>query len=275
MLVLIWFAIFIAGAVIGSFLNVVLARFRSGESFLQGRSRCPQCGHILRWYDLIPLVSFIILRGKCRYCGKVISWQYPLVELSTGLAFLLIYLRVAGLAPGAPLLGARPSTWGIMFFWWLFASVFILIFVWDAKYLTIPDSFSGILLIGAIGYRTAGFGFDAKGFLGEMLSSLTPRTVQSSFILNILVAAVFGFLFLFLIFFLTKGKGLGFGDVKLAGILGLILGWPGILVNIYIAFVIGGAVGGILVWLRKKTLKSAVAFGPLLVFGAFLTFLIF
>jgi leader peptidase (prepilin peptidase)/N-methyltransferase len=79
------FIAFIFGICVGSFLNCVIYRLETKQSFFRGRSFCPKCHHILRWYELIPILSFIFLKGKCRYCGKKISWQYPLVEISTGI----------------------------------------------------------------------------------------------------------------------------------------------------------------------------------------------
>ena len=82
---------FFLGLIAGSFLNVVICRLETGETMVSGRSHCPRCGHILAWYDLVPVFSFLMLKGKCRYCGKPISIQYPMVEMATGILFLSIF----------------------------------------------------------------------------------------------------------------------------------------------------------------------------------------
>ena len=118
---LIYFFIFLFGLTIGSFLNCVIYRLEKSESFLKGRSYCPNCKHILGWQDLIPVFSFLILKGKCRYCQQKISWQYPLVELFTGLIFLFVFYILH-------------ST-----FYILISCFLIVIFVYDLKYSLIPD----------------------------------------------------------------------------------------------------------------------------------------
>ncbi|MBU0597673.1 prepilin peptidase, partial [Patescibacteria group bacterium] len=119
------FLVIILGLVVGSFLNAVIYRLHASVSFIRGRSYCPACKHDLGWWDLVPVASFIFLKGKCRYCKKNISWQYPLVEIGTTIAFLLLLLNFG--------LGAT-------FFVYLFyASILILVFTYDFRYYLILD----------------------------------------------------------------------------------------------------------------------------------------
>lgn len=207
----------IFGLAVGSFLNVLIDRLPKGENVLTGRSRCDHCGKSLRWFELIPLLSFLLQGGRCRRCHARLSWQYPIVELVTGIAFFY---------------GVNPL---------LFSSLLV-IFVADLKYQIIPDSMIVIGVIGVIG---------VLGVIGE------------NFFAGIGAAAFF-----LLLWLITRGKGMGLGDVKLAFLMGLLLGFPKIVVAAYLAFLTGAAVGVILILLRKKDLKSKIAFGPFLIIGA-------
>ena len=123
-------AIFLFGLAVGSFLNSIIYRLQTGESFLIGRSFCPYCRHQLGWQDLIPIFSFLILKGKCRYCQKPISWQYPLVEFTTGILFFLIFTYFPY---------DRLSFMYNLFFYWIITSFLIIIFVYDLRHYIIPD----------------------------------------------------------------------------------------------------------------------------------------
>ena len=136
--------IFLLGLSVGSFLNVVICRLETKEPIFLSRSHCPKCGALLKWSDLIPLVSFLIQKGKCRYCGKKISWQYPIVEITTGLLFLLIFnfqffiLRQG--FDGQAIFNQFPIFQFLnLLFYFFIASVLIVIFVYDLKHYIIPD----------------------------------------------------------------------------------------------------------------------------------------
>ncbi|MGB2762768.1 MAG: prepilin peptidase [Minisyncoccales bacterium] len=244
---LLYFFVFIFGLVIGSFLNCVIYRLEKKESALSGRSYCPHCKHQLKWYDLIPLLSFIILKGKCRYCQKPISIQYPLVELATAFLFVLIFLR--------PNLETRFGLFNLDLFNFVFlliiASVLIIIFVYDLKHYIIPDKviFPAILLV--LLYQLI-FNFQLNNFYSVLISAFGAAT------------------FFLIIVLVTKGKGMGIGDIKLAFLMGLLLGWPNIFVALFFAFLIGAIMGIGLILAHKKTLKSEVPFGPFLVTGTFI-----
>ena len=227
--------IFIFGLIVGSFLNCVIYRLEEGKSFLKGRSFCPHCKHKLIWQDLIPIFSFLILRGKCRYCQKKISWQYPTIEIATGLLFLSIFI------------------FHFSIFNLIIACFLIIIFVYDLKHYIIPDKVIYPAIIIALIFN---FQF--------LIVNEFPIFKFS--ILSALGAAAF----FLLIVLISRGKWMGVGDIKLAFLMGLILGFPNILVALFLAFFIGAIMGIGLIATGKKTLKSEVPFGPFLVAGTFL-----
>jgi len=235
--------IVILGLCIGSFLNCVLYRLEKNESFVKGRSYCPHCKHSLSWLDLIPVASFLFLQGACRYCNKKISIQYPLLEIATGLLFLLIF----NFQLSAINAFSVPVFIQLLFLLYI-ASSLIVIFVYDLKHYLIPDS----VLFPAI----------AVSFLYRLFENVFyfPHYLLAAFIAS-------GF---FLgIFLLSKGKWMGFGDVKLALLLGLLLGFPNILVGLFLSFFFGAIIGLILMYFKKKGLKSEVPFAPFLIVGTF------
>ena len=186
--------VFIFGLIIGSFLNCVIFRLEKKEA-LTGRSYCPHCMHMLNWIDLVPVVSFLFLRGGCRYCSKKISAQYPLVEIITGLVFLLIF--------NFQLSPFENSIFYFLFstFWLYIASSLVVIFVYDLKYYLIPD----------------------KVLFPAIIISLIYH-----FSFNYFLAAIIASGFFYSIYLISKGQWIGFCDVKLAILLGLLLGFPNI-----------------------------------------------
>jgi prepilin signal peptidase PulO-like enzyme (type II secretory pathway) len=230
--------VFVLGACIGSFLNCYIYRLENKKS-LKGRSFCPHCKHTLNWQDLFPVFSFLFLRGKCRYCKKKISWQYPVVELATGIIFLLIFnfkfLSILNLA-----------------FLFYVASALIIIFVYDLKHYIIPDK----VLFPAI----------IVTFLYRLFESFWIPASAGMTVLAVIISAGF----FFVIWLVSKGKWMGFGDVKLAVLMGLLLGLPNVLVALFLAFFFGAIIGVILMVLEKKNLKSEIPFGPFLIAGTFL-----
>lgn len=206
---------FMLGLMVGSFLNVLADRLPKGETVLWGRSHCDYCKKTLRWYELLPIVSFLLQRGRCLRCKKTLSIQYPLIELITAVGFIIF----------------PPSSYLI------FCSLLV-IFVADLKYQIIPDS---MVILGTI------------GIVGR---------IRENFVSGIGAACIF-----WILWRVTLGRGMGFGDVKLVFVLGLLLGYPLIIVALYIAFLTGAAVGVILILTGKKKLKSRIAFGPFLLWG--------
>lgn len=231
--------IFLFGLLVGSFLNCVIYRLEKNESFLKGRSYCPKCRHQLSWQDLIPLLSFFKLRGKCRYCKKPISWQYPLVELATAILFLGVF-------------HISFPNFLLSIYYFLISSFLIIIFVFDLNHYIIPDE----IIYPAI----------FVAFIYDIIySNLIVHSLN--LIISYFYSSIGASLFFLIIFLISRGKWLGFGDVKLAFFMGLFLGFPAILVSLFLAFFIGAIIGIGLISLKKKGLKSEVPFGPFLVTG--------
>jgi leader peptidase (prepilin peptidase)/N-methyltransferase len=226
--------LFLFGLAVGSFLNCLIYRFNKGLSPFKGRSFCPQCRHQLAWKDNLPLLSFLFLHGRCRYCHSPISWQYPLVEIATGILTLFIIhysLFILG------------DSFLMTVYFLLISYALIVIFVSDLRYGTILDE----VILPAMG-------------LAILYSIINHQLSIINFLLSGLGAAGF---FLALVA-VTRGKGMGMGDVKLAGLMGLVLGWPKIVIALYLAFLTGALVGVILVLIGKKRFGEHLAFGPFL-----------
>ncbi|MFA5013125.1 MAG: prepilin peptidase [Candidatus Paceibacterota bacterium] len=242
--------VFIFGLLVGSFLNCVIWRTYKNQSFMRGRSYCPRCKQELSWLDLVPLFSFLFLRGRCRYCKKPISIQYPLVELVLGLLFVFIYnyFKIELLYDGFTF-----AFYNVVFLW-AAISLLAIAFVYDLKHYIIPD---GVTFLG-IGLTIAWiiFGY-LQGFYIEQD------------VVGFIVAAAGATIFFFILWFFSKGRAMGFGDVKLVFFLGLLLGITNTAVALFISFISGAIIGLILIALRKKKLKSSVPFGPFLVAGTF------
>ena len=247
--ILIYFFIFLFGLAVGSFLNCVIYRLETGGNFFRGRSFCPKCKHILSWPDLIPLFSFFLLKGKCRYCQQKISWQYPLVEFSTAWLFVLIFnLQFI----------STLSQFITTLYLFIISCFLIIIFVYDLKHYIIPDKIIYPVIVIVFLYRILSFGHWSLGF-GIFEGLKMPLIVGFS---------AGGFFFL--IWLISRGRWMGFGDVKLGFFMGLFLSWPNILVALFSAFFIGAIIGIGLIIAGKKTLKSQVPFGPFLVTGTFI-----
>jgi len=239
---LFYVVVFIFGLIIGSFLNSLIYRLEINESFLWSRSYCPHCKTILSWKDLIPILSFFILKGKCRYCRERISLQYPLVELATGILFLFpFFLKLS-------------SFIDLIFYWFIFC-VLIVIFVYDLKHYLIPEKLVYLAILFTLFYH--------------LFKSWTINNLDLLFILN-LIFAIFPSLFFLTIILISRETWMGWGDFQLSILMGLILGWPNILVALFFAFFIGFFVSLILILLKKKTMKSQIPFAPFLVVGTFL-----
>ncbi|OGZ69544.1 MAG: hypothetical protein A3F47_00965 [Candidatus Staskawiczbacteria bacterium RIFCSPHIGHO2_12_FULL_38_11] len=232
--------IFLFGLIIGSFLNVVIYRLEKEEN-LNGRSYCPHCKHTLGWLDLVPVFSFLFLGGQCRYCKAKISWQYPLVEIATGIVFLLIFSYQPAIT--------FQQIITLCFMFYVSCSM-IVIFVYDLKYYLIPDK----VLFPAI----------ATAFLYRIIFNF------NDFILSYLLAVLIAAGFFLAIYLISKGAWMGFGDVKLAILMGLVLGFPNILAALFLAFFFGAIIGIGAIFLQKKGLKSEIPFGPFLIVGTFM-----
>jgi prepilin signal peptidase PulO-like enzyme (type II secretory pathway) len=261
-----FFSFFVFGTIVGSFLNCVIYRLDKEESFLKGRSYCPHCKHSLSWPDLIPVLSFLILERKCRYCKKPISWQYPLVEIFTGIIFVLIFASQLALMGSSGFLSNNiifeeflvfsSQNWLNLFYLMIISCFLIIIFVYDLKYLLIPD----LIIYLAIGTT----------FLYRLLDILIFNQFNFGLLISPLLSAFFASLFFLTLVLVSKGKWMGTGDIYLAFLMGFILSWPSIMIALMLAFFIGALTGLGLIAGKKKNLKSEIPFGPFLVLGTFL-----
>lgn len=230
--------------VFASFLNCLIWRLKSGES-LWGRSLCPQCRKKISWYDNIPLLSFIFLKGQCRHCQKKISWQYPLVEFI--FAFLLTFIFF-DLAKGLEINELLSFNFLILFFRdFLFLFILTIIFVYDYLWQSVPMIiiWPGIILMIVFSY------------------------LSGSSLLSIILASSLTALFFLVQFLITKGRGLGEGDIWLGAFMGArLIHFDLIFLFIFSAYIIGSIISSILLIRGKKKIKSKIPLGPFLVLGA-------
>jgi leader peptidase (prepilin peptidase) / N-methyltransferase len=246
--VLITLALFSLGAILGSFLNVVIYRSIAGETWITGRSRCDDCRTLIRWFDNIPLLSFLLLRGKCRSCKKSISLTHPVVELLTGSLFVWWYWFGSFFFK----LSQEPFHYLQPLFWLVVGLILIAIVVADFLFYVIPDEMVGLLMVLTLGYQVSLVLFDQMK-LFDLIGSL--------------IASLIAGLFFLLLWLITKGKGMGLGDVKLIIPLILLVGWNLSYLAIFIAFLVGAGVGLLMILLKKRKLKQAIPFGPFLIIG--------
>lgn len=247
---------FFFGTAIGSFLNVIVDRIPRGESFLYNRSYCEHCRKNLAWYDLIPLISFLLLNGKCRYCHTPISALHPLIEAVTAVLFVL----TASVLFSSPSLSYFSQFIAGVYYFFLISTLIIIFFI-DLKFGIIPFKVVSLaILVTCCWYLLAPF-LDYAG--SNIQSTLLLNTFP-----NVILSALAVFLFFFLLFLVTKGRGLGFGDVVYVLLMGFVLGFPKIILGLYIAFLSGAFISLILVIVGKKKMKGGtIPFGPFLVFG--------
>ena len=228
---------FIFGLVIGSFLNVCIHRLPASQSIVHPRSRCPQCGHLIRVYDNIPVLSYLLLRGRCRDCGARISLRYPVVELLSG-AFAAMALARFGLG------------WQALLMYALIAAFLVITFI-DLDHRIIPDV---ITLPGIPIGLAASFG---PGMISPLES-----------LVGILAGGGSLFLVAWGYQLVTQREGMGGGDIKLLAMIGAFIGWKGVLLTIFIASLTGTLAGMALIFRRRGDMKLAVPFGPFLAVGA-------
>jgi leader peptidase (prepilin peptidase)/N-methyltransferase len=228
---------FVLGAAVGSFLNVIILRLPEEESIVFPASHCPKCRHALRFYDNIPLISYLFLKGRCRDCGGSISLRYPLVEALTAIMSLLIYWKFG------------PSLQYLCVF--VFTCSLIVITFIDLDHQIIPDVISlpgiPVFFLAAVFVMNLRF-LDA--FLGFLIGG----------------GVLYGVAFFYELF--TKREGMGGGDIKLLAMIGAFLGWQSLLFVLLISSFAGAAVGIAIMILKGRDMKYAVPFGPFLSLGA-------
>jgi leader peptidase (prepilin peptidase)/N-methyltransferase len=221
----------IFGLLFGSFANVLIARYETLGTVVNSRSACPNCDHQLAWYDLVPVLSFLLLGAKCRYCKKPISWQYPIIELLTALLAVLLYWQL-GLSYSSVLL-------------FVILELLVIIAVIDLYHFVIPDIYMFPVIALSLLYA---------------LTQNQPRALSS-----IAGGAAMGGGLLAVLSLGSKERWMGSGDIGLGVAMGLLSGFAGTAIGLAVAFFSGSLIGGLLLGLRIKTLKSAIPFGPFLV----------
>ncbi len=251
-------AALIFGLVIGSFLNVCIVRLPRGRSIAKPPSHCPRCKESIRFYDNIPIISFLMLRGRCRRCGEPISWRYPAVELMNGL-FSVWIIRELGFGGEALLVMA------------LCSALIVVTFI-DYDHQIIPDviTLPGML----VGLSLAPFFmYPLTDPLPFHLGSLLPHTgPYLTAFLNSLIGLFLGGAPLFAIGWIWEKlrhvEAMGGGDVKLMGMVGSFLGWKGALLTIMLGALAGSVVGILLIVLKRHKMEKVIPFGPFLAAGA-------
>jgi leader peptidase (prepilin peptidase) / N-methyltransferase len=243
----------VLGLAVGSFLNVVAYRLPAGGSLVAPPSACPDCGAAIRPFDNIPVVSWLLLRGRCRDCRKPISARYPIVEAITGLLFLAVALRFL---PGV-IAGGHPVAGGLTLIAFLyFAAISVTLALIDIDTRTLPNRI--VLPAYAIG--------GIPLILSLMIVGDWERIVSA-------VVGCAGLFAFYLLLALARPGGMGFGDVKLAGVIGLYLGslgWAQLVIGGFAAFLLGGLFGIALALGRRVTRRSGIPFGPWMLAGAWI-----
>lgn len=236
-------SIILLGFVLGSFINAWVWRTRHNKTITKGRSACPHCKHQLAWYDLVPVLSYLGLKGKCRYCHKHISLQYPIVELTTGLLFGLLFfvLQPAG-------------TYAWVQFVILLSTTVLLMasFVYDWLYMQLPEKYMlpaialGIISLGLKAYHS---GWD----------SLAPQLIGLALVV----------LFYTALWFFSKGKWLGAGDIRIAAIMGLFLEPKQLVVALFATYIVGSIYGVYVISKSKQKRGIKIPFGPFMIIGLY------
>lgn len=237
---------FFMGAAIGSFVNVLIDRTIAGENWVAGRSHCDYCKKTLKWYDMIPILSFLVYGGKSRCCRKPLSYQYPIVEAIVGLLF--IWWLAVGFwffqLVNAPLSVVQPA-------FWLITGIILAI-------LALADLFYGVVIMPVL-------------WIGVVLSAIYRATLwyygafQMADLQSAILVGAGCFIFFFSLYKLTKGRGMADGDMYVALYIGFLLGWPKGLVAMMGSFIIGAVVGVLLIITGIRSRKETVPFVPFMV----------
>ncbi|MEG1255832.1 prepilin peptidase [Clostridium sp.] len=232
--------VFLYGIIIGSFLNVCIYRIPNNKSLISPPSHCGSCNTRLSWIDLIPIGSYLFLKGKCRYCGNKISKRYPLVEGLTGLLLVGVYIR-----------------YGITLSFFKYSALVLFLIVIALIDYDTSDVYSSVVYMGmAIG----------------IIFVIAEKAMYSHNISNYFIGALIGLVVIGAIYYFTGGMGAG--DIEIAVLCGLFLGWKLEIYFILISFIVGGAVAIAVMLLKKKTKDEYMPLGPSLAIGAYIVLII-
>ncbi len=228
--------VFLLGLIFGSFLNVCIYRIPRGLSIVSPPSSCPFCHKRIKWYDNIPILSYVLLKGQCRSCKSKIPIKYPIVELLGGLIALVVVLKFGFSIKSI--------------FWIVFGYCLLVLSFIDLELFIIPDIINVILFV-------SGFFF----------------VIYNKTVINGIIGGIFGFVLFYILSVvfakIFKQEALGFGDVKLLGSIGVWVGWKGVIYTVFCASFIGSIVGLLLIILFGKSSKAKIPFGPFLAISAF------
>ena len=240
------FLIFLLGACLGSFANVCIYRLPRNKQIISGRSFCPNCKKKISWYDNLPLISFINLNNKCRKCDKSISPRYFLVELTTGITFLLIYLNFQNSLT--------------IIFLSILSLILIIIFFIDLENFIIPDSLNFTIMGLAL----------LKNFLPNFNTSLIHEIDQS------IIGGMVGYLSIWLIIFLYKTikkiDGMGLGDAKLMAAIGFLFGWQSVPFVLFVSSILGLIFVIPSLIKKQKNMRTEIPFGPFIILACLIYF---
>lgn len=248
---IIYFFIFIFGTIIGSFLNVCIFRIPLEQSIAFPPSHCMNCGKKLKWYDMFPIISWLILKGKCRFCGSKISYRYPLVEFVTGIIFLAIYLKYG-------------FTFETIKFC-VFASLIIVIGLID---MDTTDVYTSTIIFGIV---SAAFLIIIGYVLFKM--NLNVKISTFNYILGGAIGA--GFILLIMLFarIVFKTQGMGSGDTEICLVCGLFLGIENVIFMLFLSVIVGGIIGILLILFGKKKKTDYIPFGPFIALSSIISIL--
>ena len=246
MILLYSFLVFFLGVILGSFANVCIYRLPKNKQVISGRSFCPKCKKKINWYDNLPLISFLILKMKCRNCNELISTRYFIVELITGITFLLIFLSYNSLAT--------------LIFLSVLSLILIVIFFIDLENFIIPDILNFSIMFLAL----------LKNFLPNFNTSLIHEINQS------IIGGIVGYISIWLIIFLYKAikkiDGMGLGDAKLMAGIGLLFGWQSIPFVLFVASILGLIFVVPSLLKKQKTMRTEIPFGPFIIVAGLIYF---
>mgnify|MGYP006102163901 CR=1 FL=1 len=246
MILLYSFLTFFLGITFGSFANVCIYRLPKGRQIISGRSFCPKCKKKINWYDNLPLISFLILKMKCRNCNKIISPRYLLVELITGITFLLIFLKF--------------EIFSTVIFLCILSLILIIIFFIDLENFIIPDILNFSIMFLAL----------LKNFLPNFNTSFVQEINQS------IIGGIIGYLSIWIIIFLYKTikkiDGMGLGDAKLMAGIGLLFGWQSIPFVLFVSSILGLIFVAPSLIKKQKTMRTEIPFGPFIIVACLIYF---
>lgn len=239
---------FIFGAMVGSFANVCIYRLPLSLNIVSPGSHCGKCKTFIRWYENIPILSFLVLRGRCRHCGISIGWIHPIIEATCGL-FLMISIYYYGLSLMS------------LYIFLMLTGILILSMI-DFQHRIIPDSFSiGGMFLGL-----------ALALLCQWAGKPWPIQFKES-ILGVVVGGGFLWAIAWIYEKVTGREGMGFGDVKLVAFFGAHMGWQGAMTSIFLGSLLGSTIGLLLILIQKKNRRTVIPFGPFLSIGFLIYFL--